>query len=172
MPQGGTITKLNIVKTGFFIFLKGPKSSGVFANFCYGFYRDDFYIFIPAKPLKVGFNKSNVLEGVIPKLSLYRSKDRYRSVVSTGVTIGNNGFKDFNSWKSIERGPRVPEDRPCEPVESQEVIVGLDEALISGLDLETSRGTARERPCMFVELRDVEETNDTCRNPRGYNVLL
>ncbi len=50
MSQEGTIAKLNIVKTGFFIPLKGSKSSGVFANFCYGFYRDDFYIFILARP--------------------------------------------------------------------------------------------------------------------------
>ncbi len=50
--------------------------------------------------------------------------------------------------------------------------VGFDEAFIGGLDLETFRGTARERPCVLAELRDVEETDDMRRNPRGYNVLL
>ena len=163
---------MNIVKTGFFIFLKGPKSNGAFANFCYGFYKDDFYISILARPLKVGPNKFNASKKVTPKLGPYRSKDRHRFVVSEGITIGNNGFKDSSSWESIERGPCVPEDRPCEPVESQEVIVGPDEALIDGLDLETSRETARERPYVFAEPRDVEETDDTRRNPRGYNALL
>ncbi len=97
MSQGGTIAKLNIVKTGFFILLKGSKSSGAFVNFCYGSYRDDFYIFIPVRLLKVGPNKLNVLEG---------------------VTIGNNGFRDLSFWESIERGPCVLEDRLCELVES------------------------------------------------------
>ncbi len=109
---------MNIAKTGFFILLKGFKSSGAFANFCYGSHRDDFYIFILARPLKVGFNKLNASEGVTPKPSLYRLKDCHRFVVSEGVTIGNNGFRDLSSWESIERGSRVPEDRPCEPVES------------------------------------------------------
>ena len=95
-PQRGTIAKLNIVKTGFFIPLKGPKSSGAFANFCYGFYRDDFYILIPVRPLKAGLNKLNALEGVTLKLGLYRPKDRHWSVVSEGVTTGNNGFKNSN----------------------------------------------------------------------------
>src|SRR6266566_759658 len=117
--QGGTIAKLNIVKTGFFILLKKPKNNSVFANFYYGFYKDDFYIFISARSLKIGFNKSNALERITPKLSLHKPKDRHRSVVSEGVTIGNNGFKDFSSWESTEKGPHIPEDRPYEPVESQ-----------------------------------------------------
>ncbi len=50
--------------------------------------------------------------------------------------------------------------------------VGPDEAPISGLDLETSRRTAKERPYVFVKLWDVEETDDTYRNPKGYNTLL
>ena len=66
----------------------------------------------------------------------------------------------------------MPEDRPCIPVESQEVIVGPDEAPIDGLDFETSWGTVRERPYILVEPRDMEETNDICRNSKGYNVFL
>ncbi len=93
-------------------------------------------------------------------------------MVSEGVTIGNNGFKDPSFWESTERGPRIPEDRPCEPIESQEVTVGPDEALIDGLDPETSRKTAKERPRMPVEPRDEVEMDDTRRNPKGYNVLL
>ncbi len=89
--------KLNIVKTSFFIPLKRFKSSNAFANFCYGSYKDDFYISIPIRPLKVGFNKSNVLKGVTPKLNLYKFKDRHRSMVLKKVTIGNNGFKDLSS---------------------------------------------------------------------------
>src|SRR6266566_2536852 len=77
--QGGTIAKLNIVKTGFFIPLKGLKSSGVFVNFCYGFYKDDFYISIPARSLKTGPNKFNALERVTSKLGPHRPKDRHRS---------------------------------------------------------------------------------------------
>ncbi len=50
--------------------------------------------------------------------------------------------------------------------------IGPDEAPIGGLDLETSRKTARERPYMLAEPRDMEETDDTRRNSRGYNVLL
>ncbi len=50
--------------------------------------------------------------------------------------------------------------------------IGSDKAPISGLDPETSRGTVRERPCVFAEPRDVEETDDTRRNLRGYNALL
>ncbi len=45
-PQRGIIVRLNIVKTGFFILLKGYKSSSVFINFCYSFYKDDFFILI------------------------------------------------------------------------------------------------------------------------------
>ncbi len=50
--------------------------------------------------------------------------------------------------------------------------IELDEAPISGLNLETFRGTARKRPYMFAEPRDVEEIGDIYRNFRGYNVLL
>ena len=163
---------MNIVKTGFFVLLKGQKSCSAFVNFCYSFHRDDFYILISVRSLKVGSIRFNALEGVIPKLGLYKPKDRQRSEVLEGITIGKDGFRDPSSWESTERGPRVPEDRPCVPVESQEVTVELDEASIGGLDLETFRTTARERLYMFVESRDVEETGDMCRNPRGYNVLL
>ncbi len=52
------------------------------------------------------------------------------------------------------------------------MIVGPDEVLIGGLDFETSRGTVKERPRMFAELRDEVEMDDTYRNPKGYNVLL
>ncbi len=138
MLQGGIIAKLNIVKTVFFMLLKGLKNSGVFANFYYGFYKDDFYIFIPAKPLKVGLNKFNALERITPKPGLYKSKDCHRSVVSKRVITRNNSFKDSSSWEFIEKGPRIPEDRPYKLVESQEVTIRLDEAPIGGLDLETS----------------------------------
>ena len=50
--------------------------------------------------------------------------------------------------------------------------VGPDETLIGGLDPETSRGTARERLYVPAEPRDVEETDNMYRNPRGYNALL
>ncbi len=109
---------MNIVKTGFFIPLKGPKSSSAFANFCYSFYKDNFFILIPIRPLKVGPNKSNVLEGVTPKPDPYRPEDRHRSEVSEGVNIGDNGFKDLRSWESIEEGFCISEDRPYEPIES------------------------------------------------------
>ncbi len=109
---------LNVVKTGFFVFLKGQKSYSAFANFCYSFYKDDFYIFISARPLKVGLIRFNVLKKVIPKPGFHRSKDRQRSEVLEGVTIRKDGFKDLSFWESIERGLRVPEDRPCVPVES------------------------------------------------------
>jgi len=82
---------------GFFIFLKNHKSSSAFANFCYSSYKDNFYIPIPAKSLKVGPNKLNALKKITPKSSLYKSKDRQRSKVSEGVDTGNNGFKDLNS---------------------------------------------------------------------------
>ena len=52
------------------------------------------------------------------------------------------------------------------------MIVGFDEVSIGRLDLEISRGTVRERLCVFAEPRDVEETDDICRNPKGYNTLL
>ncbi len=163
---------MNIAKTGFFIPLKKLKNSGAFTNFYYNSYKDDFYIFISVRPLKVGPNKSNTSEEVIPKPGPHRSKDCHQSIVSEGVTIGNNGFKDLSSWESIERGLRILEDRPYEPVESQEVTVGPEQASIDGLDPETFRGTARERPYVPTESRDVEETDDTHKNPKGYNALL
>ena len=92
--QRRTITILNIVKTGFFVFLKGQKSRSAFANFCYSSHRDDFYIPIPARPLKVGPIRLNASEGVTPKPGLHRPKDRQRSEVLEGVTIGKDGFRD------------------------------------------------------------------------------
>ena len=50
--------------------------------------------------------------------------------------------------------------------------IGPDEAPIGGLDLEISRGTARERPCVPAELRDEVEMDNTRKNPKGYNALL
>ena len=164
--------KLNIVKTGFFILLKGYKSRSVFANFCFSFYKDNFYIFVSAKPLKSGLIRLNASKGGTSKLGLYRSKDRQRSEVSKKVNIGDNGFKDLNSWESIKKGHRVPEDKPCEPVESQKVTIGPEQAPIGGLNLKTSQRTARERPCVLVEPRDVEETGNTRINLRDYNILL
>ena len=64
------------------------------------------------------------------------------------------------------------EDRPCESVESQEVIVRSEQVLISGLNPEISRRTTRERLRVFVEPRDVEETGNTRINLRDYNILL
>ncbi len=52
------------------------------------------------------------------------------------------------------------------------MIVRLEQALISGLNPETSRRTAREKLYMPTEPRDMEETSDTHRNPKGYNTLL
>jgi len=52
------------------------------------------------------------------------------------------------------------------------VIVEPNEAPIGRLDLETSRRTAKKRLCIPIELWDVEETDDTRRNPKDYNVLL
>ncbi len=46
------------------------------------------------------------------------------------------------------------------------------QASISRLNPETSRGTARKRPYMPTEPRDMEKTNDTYKNPKDYNVLL
>ena len=109
---------LNIVKTGFFVFLKGQKSYSAFANFCYNFHKDDFYIPISAKPLKAGLIRFNVLEGVILKLGFYRFKDYQRSEVLEGVIIRKDGFKDLSSWESIERGLRISEDRLYELIES------------------------------------------------------
>jgi len=128
---------LNIVKTGFFVFLKGQKSRNVFANFCYNSYRDDFYISILARSLKTGFIRSNALERVILKSSLHKPKDRQWFEVSEEVTTRKDGFKDLNSWESTERGLRMPEDRSCMPVESQEMTIEPDEAPISGLDPKT-----------------------------------
>ncbi len=88
---------MNIVKTGFFVSLKGQKSRSTFANFYYNSYRDDFYISIPARPLKAGPTRFNASEEVIPKLGLHRPKDRQRSEVSEEVTIGKDGFKDPSS---------------------------------------------------------------------------
>ena len=95
--QRGIITRLNIVKTGFFILLKGYKNRNAFTNFCFSFYRDDFYIFIPARPLKTGPIRLNVLKEGIPKSGLYKPKDRQQFEVSKGVNTGDNGFKNPNS---------------------------------------------------------------------------
>src|SRR6266699_5065673 len=121
---------MNIVKTGFFLPLKDQKNRSAFTNFCYSSHRDDFYIPIPAKPLKTGLTRPNTSEKVTPKPGLHRSKDRQRSEVSKGVTTGKNGFKDPNSWESTERGPHIPEDRPYVPVESQKVTIKPNEAPI------------------------------------------
>jgi len=118
MFQRGIIARLNIVKTGFFISLKGYKSRNAFVNFCFSFYRNDFYISISARPLKVGPIRSNALKGGTPKLNLYRPKDRQRFKVLKGVNTGDNGFRDPSSWESIEGGLRMSEDRLCELVES------------------------------------------------------
>ncbi len=108
---------MNIVKTGFFILLKGYKSNSAFVNFCYSSYRDDFYIFIPAKPLKVRPNRPNTSKGGTLKPGFYKPKDCQRSEVLEGVNIGDNGFRDPSSWESIERGPYVSEDRLYKLVE-------------------------------------------------------
>src|SRR6266699_3487457 len=86
--QKGIITRLNIVKTGFFILLKDHKNNSAFVNFYYNSHKNDLYILIPAKPLKAGPNNPNALEGIIPKLNLYRPKDRQRSEVSEGINTG------------------------------------------------------------------------------------
>ncbi len=172
ISQRKIITRLNIVKTGFFIPLKGHKNSNAFANFCYNFYKDDFYIFILAKPLKARPNKSNASKKVIPKSNLYKSKDCQQFEISKKINIGNNGFKDLNFWESTKERLCMPKDKPCEPVESQEVTIGLEQAFINGLNPETSRRTARERLRMPAEPRNIEETNDTHRNPKDYNALL
>jgi|SRR6266699_562605 len=52
------------------------------------------------------------------------------------------------------------------------MIIKPKQALINGLDLETFRRTTRERLRMFVEPRDMEETDDMHRNPKSYNTLL
>ncbi len=66
----------------------------------------------------------------------------------------------------------MPEDKPYEPIESQEMTVMPEQASIDGLNFKTSRGTVRERPYISVEPRDIEETDDKRRNLRGYNALL
>ncbi len=116
--QGKIIARLNIVKTGFFILLKGHKSCSAFANFCFSFHKDDFYILVPARPLKTGPIKPNASKEGTPKPDLHRPKDRQRSKVSKRVNTGDNGFRNLSFWKSTEGGPRMPEDRPYEPVES------------------------------------------------------
>ena len=117
-PQEKTITILNIAKTGFFVLLKGQKSRSAFANFYYNSHKDDFYIPIPARPLKTGPTRFNASKKVTPKPGLHRPKDRHRSMVLERVTTGNNGFKDPSSWESIKGGLYMSEDRLCEPVES------------------------------------------------------
>jgi len=129
---------LNIVKTGFFISLKGYKSRSAFINFCFNSYKDDFYILVPARSLKAGPIKPNVLKRGTSKLGLHKPKDRQRSKVSEGVKTGDNGFKEPSSWESIKRGPCISEDRFYEPIESQEITIGPKQASIGGLDLETS----------------------------------
>ncbi len=52
------------------------------------------------------------------------------------------------------------------------MIIRFEQASISGLDLETSRRTAKEKPYILAEPWDVEKTDDMYRNPKGYNVLL
>ena len=88
---------MNIVKTGFFVSLKDYKSCNAFANFCFSFYRDDFYMLILAKPLKVGPIRPNASKRETLKLGLHRPKNRQRSKVSEGINTGNNNFKDLNS---------------------------------------------------------------------------
>ncbi len=80
--QKKIITRLNIVKTGFFILLKGHKNNSAFTNFYYSSYKDNFYIFISAKPLKTKPNKPNTLKRVTSKSGPHRPKDRQRSKVS------------------------------------------------------------------------------------------
>ena len=109
---------MNIVKISFFIPLKDYKSYSAFTNFYFSFYKDDFYIFIPVRPLKVGLIRLNVLKKGTSKLGLHKPKDRQRFEVSKRVTIRKDGFKDLSSWESIERGSRMSEDRPYKPIES------------------------------------------------------
>jgi len=98
--------------------LKGYKSRSIFINFCFSFYRDDFYIFILVKPLKIGPIRFSVLKGGTLKLGFYRFKDRQRSKVLERVNIGDNGFKNLSSWESIEGRSCISEDRPYELVKS------------------------------------------------------
>ena len=48
----------------------------------------------------------------------------------------------------------------------------LEQTSKGRLDSKTSRRTAKEKPYIPAEPRDVEETDDTYRNPKGYNTLL
>ena len=122
--------------------------------------------------MKAGPIRLNASEGGTPKPGLHRLKDYQWSEVSEEVNIGDNGFRDPSFWESTERGPRISEDRPYEPVEPQEVIVGFKKASISGLDLETSRRTAKKKPYIPAEPRNIEKTGDIYRNPKYYNAPL
>ena len=88
---------MNIVKTGFFIPLKGHKSRSAFTNFCFNFYRDDFYISVLVRPLKIGSIRLNASKEGTLKPGLHRPKDRQQSEISERVNIGDNGFKDPSS---------------------------------------------------------------------------
>jgi len=68
--------------------------------------------------LKAGPIRSNASKGGTLKLDHYKLKDRQRSKVLKKVNIGDNGFKDLNSWESIERRLCVSEDRLYEFIES------------------------------------------------------
>ncbi len=94
ISQRGIITRLNIVKTGFFIFLKGHKSRNAFANFCFSSHKNDFYIFVSARSLKAGPTRFNTSKRKTPKPGFHKPKDRQRSEVSERANIGDNGFKD------------------------------------------------------------------------------
>jgi len=98
--------------------LKDYKSYNAFINFYFNFYKDDFYIFISIRPLKVRFIKFNVLKKRTSKLGLHRLKDYQRFKVSKGINIGNNGFKDSNSWESIEGRFYISEDKLYKSIES------------------------------------------------------
>jgi len=103
---------------GFFILLKYYKSCSAFVNFCFNFYKDDFYILVPARSLKAGPIRSNALEERTPKPGIHRPKDHQWSKVSKGINTRDNGFKDLNSWESIKRRPFMSEDRLYKLVES------------------------------------------------------
>ncbi len=72
----------------------------------------------------------------------------------------------------IEKELYISEDKPYKPVESQKVTIESEQALISRLNLETSRGTAKEKLRILVKPRDIKKTDDIYRNPKDYNVLL
>ncbi len=88
---------MNIVKTVFFIPLNNYKSRSAFTNFCFSSHKDDFYILIPARPLKTGPIRPNASKKGTPKPDLYKSKDRQRSKVLKKINIKDNGFKDLSS---------------------------------------------------------------------------